>query len=74
MTFAYQSASPAFVSLIGQLSIVYAFIADALVFGVTPSTTELVGAGIIISVTILVAFNKILTGEKSSDNLKLPVD
>lgn len=60
MTFAFQSASPAFVSLIGQLSIVYAFIADALIFKQTPSTTELIGASIIIVVTMFVGLMKIL--------------
>ena len=52
----------------------YAFIADALVFGVKPSTTELLGAGLIIAVTILVAFKKILADKSSPSALNLSID
>jgi len=49
---------------------VYAFIADALIFKQTPSTTELFGASIIILVTFFVGLMKIVSETKQSPAVK----
>ena len=58
-TVAFQSDSSGFVSLIGYMAVLYAFIVDYLVFHESISLVEICGAILILTVTILVSVKKI---------------
>lgn len=58
-TIAFQSDSSGFVSLVGYVAVLYAFLADYLILGETISVTEMVGAALILSVTVWVSVLKI---------------
>ena len=65
VTIAFQSDSSGFVSLISYISIVYAFIADMLIFNESFSTIELVAALTILTVTVATAAYKIREGKRA---------
>ena len=58
-TIAFQSDSSGFVSLIGYMSVLYAFLFDFFVFHEQISTVEICGALLILTVTIVVSVKKI---------------
>lgn len=65
VTIAFQSDSSGFVSLISYISIVYAFIADLVIFNESFSTIELLAALTILIVTVATAAFKICEGKRA---------
>eukprot|EP00352_Strombidinopsis_acuminata_P002455 CAMPEP_0176395482 /NCGR_PEP_ID=MMETSP0126-20121128/43443_1 /TAXON_ID=141414 ORGANISM="Strombidinopsis acuminatum, Strain SPMC142" /NCGR_SAMPLE_ID=MMETSP0126 /ASSEMBLY_ACC=CAM_ASM_000229 /LENGTH=378 /DNA_ID=CAMNT_0017768385 /DNA_START=27 /DNA_END=1163 /DNA_ORIENTATION=+ len=59
LTIAYQADKAAFVSLVGQLNIVYAFTADYFIFDQVPSSLEIKGAAMIVCVTLFIGILKL---------------
>ena len=57
-TLAFQKAPSSFVSLVGYVVVVYAFISDVCVFHETIYLNEIAAALVILAVTIYVAFQK----------------
>ena len=68
MTIAFQSDKGSFVSLIGYLGIVYAFIADIALFHESFNWIELLAAIIIVIVTVGTSVYKIIEGAKKPDD------
>ena len=66
MTVAFQSDSSGFVALISYVSILYAFIADRLIFHESFSWLELVAAILILVITVLTSFYKLRQKQQQS--------
>ena len=64
MTIAFQSSSPAFVSLISYINIIYAFLADYIIFKETFTWIEFTAAALILIVTIFTSVYKIREGKR----------
>lgn len=69
LTIAFQSDSSGFVSLIGYINILYAFLCDRIIFNETFSMTEVIGALVILTVTILVTAYKLYESEQQKKEL-----
>ena len=63
-TLAFQNDTSGFVSLIGYMGVIYAFMADVFIFDVTISPVEIVGALLILAITVGVSVTKIRDAQK----------
>jgi len=68
-TIAYQSDSSGFVSLIGYMSVLYAFLGDYFIFHENISKAELCGAALILCVTVWVSVVKIREAKRLKVNI-----
>ena len=64
---AFQSDNSGFVSLIGYLGIVYAFIADIIIFSESFNWVELLAAIIIVIVTVGTSIYKIIEAKRQAE-------
>lgn len=64
VTIAFQVDKPSFVALVGQLNIIYAFIADYIIFGEAPGTAQYIGGAIIFTATLTIGIMKAVESEK----------
>lgn len=58
-TLAFMSDSSGFVSLIGFIQVVYAFLVDTFIFGVSFTATQLISAIVIMTVMVVVVYLKL---------------
>jgi drug/metabolite transporter (DMT)-like permease len=66
-TIALQNERSGFITLIGYLGLVYAFLGDLFIFSVVPSALEYVGVGLILILNLALVSSKLKVDDKQAN-------